>query len=244
MYADRNEALFARLYLERIVPQAEAAGIRPPATVLDAGCQSGRLTVPLAKRGFRVTGIDTSGFGLRRARAHAKAAGVQAEFIQGDITGTLQRSPRQFDLVVCTEVVYLSREFRQMLRALADSVRPGGLLCVSHRPQSYYVAEALRLSDQATADAVRSSGDGRFRDSEYYNWQTEPELRELYAGLGLVWRAAHPIDVTAWRAGTAPGELPPEAQDAWLAAELAASRDGAGTVGRYHLVIAEKPLSK
>ncbi len=157
MYTEPNEAAFARLYLERIRPQAEAAGIRPPAAVLDAGCQSGRLVIPLAKQGFQVTGIDTSGFGLRRARAHAKTAGVEPEFIQGDVTETLLRQPRQFDLVLCTEVVYLSREYRKMMDVLAASVRPGGLLCVSHRPRSYYVIEALRQSDVATAAEVMMS---------------------------------------------------------------------------------------
>src|SRR3989338_8532648 len=78
MYADPNEAFFAQLYLERIRRHAEAAGIRSGAAVLEAGCQAGRLVVPMAKMGFAVTGVDTSGFGLRRAREHAKQAGVNA----------------------------------------------------------------------------------------------------------------------------------------------------------------------
>ena len=89
MYADPSEAMFAQLYLERIRRHAEEAGIRPPAAVLEAGCQAGRLVVPLAQLGFQVTGIDTSGFGLRRAREHAAAAGVRADFLKGDLQEVL-----------------------------------------------------------------------------------------------------------------------------------------------------------
>src|SRR3989338_3141125 len=93
MYADAAEAVFARLYVERVLRHASAAGIRPPSTLLEAGCQAGRLVVPFAKAGFRGTGIDTSGFALRRAREHAKAAGVEAAFIQGDLLQVLSRRP-------------------------------------------------------------------------------------------------------------------------------------------------------
>ena len=84
MYADANEAFFAQLYIERITRHAEAAGIRPPATILEAGCQAGRLVVPFATLGYQVTGIDASMFALRRARAHTKAAGTTATFLQGE----------------------------------------------------------------------------------------------------------------------------------------------------------------
>ena len=60
MYADGDESFFARLYLQRILAHLSDAGIRPPARILDAGCQTGRLAIPLAERGFRVTGVDTS----------------------------------------------------------------------------------------------------------------------------------------------------------------------------------------
>jgi len=93
MYADPNEAFFGRLYLEWILHHAAEAGIRSPGAVLDAGCQTGRLAVPLAQEGFRVTGIDTSGFALRRAKHHAKIAGVTLTLEQGDIAEVLVDHP-------------------------------------------------------------------------------------------------------------------------------------------------------
>ncbi len=243
MCADANEALFAQLYVERIVQHAKAAGIHPPATLLEAGCQAGRLVVPLARLGFQVTGIDTSGFALRRAREHVAEAGVTATFVRGDCVEVLRRSPvQQYDIVLCAEVVYLSPRYREILQALSRAVRPGGLLCVSHRPALYYLVEALRQADVETAVSVLGRTEGPFRDSAYYNWQTEDELRSLYAQLGMQWLAMYPVDRFAWLAGINLGRSTSEQQARWLELERGLP-DEAGTCARYVLVVAARPQS-
>lgn len=240
MYEDSNEALFARLYVERILEHANERGCGPPATLLEAGCQAGRLVVPFAKRGYRVTGIDTSGFALRRARRHAQATQVEAEFVEGDIVDVLARHPEwRYDVVVCAEVVYLARQYQQILQALAQAVRPGGLLCVSHRPKWYYVIEALRHSDVHTAMSVLERPEGPFRDSTYYNWQTEEELHALYASLGLRWLAMYPIDRCAWLTGLDPSRLPAEEREQLFVLERAQASPA--SLARYVLVIAQRP---
>ncbi|MBI1991662.1 MAG: methyltransferase domain-containing protein [Candidatus Omnitrophica bacterium] len=242
MYADANEAFFATLYVERIRQHAAAAGILPPATLLEAGCQAGRLVIPFARLGFQVTGVDTSGYALRRVQEHAKAAGVGATFVRGDVMEVLRRDPqRRFDIVVCAEVLYLSPRYRDMLHALAGAVRPGGLLCVSHRPKFYYLLEAFRQCDLATAEAVLRRNEGPFRDSAYYNWQTEEELRALYGSLGLRWCASYPIDRFAWLSGLDPSKLTDGQREALRDLELRMPGDGA-ECSRYVLVVAQRPL--
>ncbi len=241
MYADPNEAAFATLYLTRITRHAEAAGIRPPARVLEAGCQAGRLVVPLAKLGFDVTGIDTSGFALRRAAAHATAAGVDAAWLKGDLVDVLAgAAPEQYDLVICAEVVYLSPQYREMLRVLARAARPGGLLCVSHRPLWYYLIEALRAQDREAAADVLRRREGPFRETRYVNWQTEEELRSLYASLGVAWLGCYPIDRLAWLTQTDLSQLSAAERAAWLEQELTLAAEAA-TCARYALVVAQKP---
>lgn len=239
MYADPNEAFFAQLYLERIRSHAEAAGIGPGTKVLEAGCQAGRLVVPLAKMGFEVTGVDPSGFGLRRAREHAKQASVNATFVQGKVQEVLADHPEwRYDIVVCAEVLYLCQDYREILRTLAGALRPGGLLCVSHRPKIYYLLEALRQYDLASAVQVQSRSEGPFRDAAYYNWQTEEELRRLYASLGLTWQALYPIDRFAWLSSANPSQMTIEQRDRLRELELASTE--ATSMARYVLVIAAR----
>ena len=245
MYADPNEAFFGRLYLARILHEAAEAEIRSPSSILDAGCQAGRLAIPLAQEGFRVTGIDTSSFALRRATHHAKAASVTLTLEQGDIAEVLQDHPHwQYDLVVCAEVLYQSAGYRDILEALVKAVRPGGLLCVSHRPSVYYLIEALRHRDWATARLVLSAEEGHFEgpfpERGYYNWQTEESLRALYKGLGMQWVALYPIDRYARLSGLSPSQLTSEQRDEWLQMELQEAGD-TGICARYLLVVASRP---
>jgi SAM-dependent methyltransferase len=50
--------------------------------VLELACGSGRLLSPLAEAGFSVTGVDSSGAMLERARARLKQRGVEATLVE------------------------------------------------------------------------------------------------------------------------------------------------------------------
>ena len=111
-----------------------------------------------------------------------------------------------------------------MLEAMAASLRPGGLLCVSHRPGLYYFVESLRHRDLPTARRTFTAREGElpgpFPERGYYNWQSEEELRSLYEGLGLRWVAVYPIDRYSWLSGVSPSRLSSLQQERWLQLEL------------------------
>ncbi|MCK9875528.1 class I SAM-dependent methyltransferase [Frankia sp. Ag45/Mut15] len=111
-------------------------GLPAGARILDAPCGSGRHSLALAARGFRVTGVDLSAEALDHARrvaasAEATANGNVVTFVRGDMRelGGLG----VFDAAVC-----LGNSFgyfdtagtRAFARALAAAVRPGGGLVI------------------------------------------------------------------------------------------------------------------
>jgi SAM-dependent methyltransferase len=57
-----------------------------PGTALDLGCGTGRHAVYLASRGWKVTGVDLVPRALAAARDRATAAGVDVQFLEGDVT--------------------------------------------------------------------------------------------------------------------------------------------------------------
>jgi SAM-dependent methyltransferase len=64
----------------------EAREVDGPGHALDLGCGTGYWSVELARRGWRVTGIDIVRKAVRRARQRARDANVDVKFLEGDIT--------------------------------------------------------------------------------------------------------------------------------------------------------------
>ena len=69
------------------------------ARILDVGCGTGRHAIELARRGYRVTGLDLSAGMLAEARTKAMLAGFAVEFVQADATDF--RFPEPFDAAIC-----------------------------------------------------------------------------------------------------------------------------------------------
>ncbi|MBI3319777.1 MAG: methyltransferase domain-containing protein, partial [Candidatus Omnitrophica bacterium] len=164
-------------------------------TILDAGCQAGRLLIPLAQDGHQLIGLDTSAFGLRRARRHAATLRLSVQLHRGDIA-QMRRwiAPGSLDVVICAEVLYLCPNYRALLELLAESLKPGGLLIVSHRPALYYLACAMLRGNPEQAVSVARRREGPSPDADYHNWQTEEDLAELYRALKLDLLGCYPID--------------------------------------------------
>ena len=200
MYENAGEQRLGVLYLNEIrqVIRSEKPGAS--LHILDAGCQAGRLAIPLALDGHRVTGVDSSGVGLRRAKRHARQEGLvvrhpiaaatreegaHLELIQADLTRWLPaQSPGQFDAVICTEVLYLRKNYRELLRELVRVVKKGGLLFISHRPSGYYLAESFGHQHWDSVRTLLTCSEGMILGS-YYNWQDAKELEALYQNLSV-----------------------------------------------------------
>jgi SAM-dependent methyltransferase len=86
--------------------------------------------VPLAASGKKVVGVDISVPMLAAGRRKAKAAGVEIEFIEGDMRSFDLR--REFALVVvsCNSLAHLltNEDIIQTLRRISGHLAPGGLL--------------------------------------------------------------------------------------------------------------------
>jgi SAM-dependent methyltransferase len=95
---DAYQARFDALAAEGVDVHGEAAFLltldRPPTSVLDAGCGTGRVAIELARHGIDVVGADVDASML----ASARAAAPKIEWVEHDLT-TLDLG-RPFDVVL------------------------------------------------------------------------------------------------------------------------------------------------
>jgi SAM-dependent methyltransferase len=111
---------------QRIVPVgeyiAELAGAGVGVELLDVATGTGNVSIPAAKAGAKVTGLDLTPKLLEEQRARAAAAGVEVELVEGDAE-ELPFADRSFDRVTsCFGVMFAPRQ----TVAAAELVRVAG----------------------------------------------------------------------------------------------------------------------
>ena len=97
-------------------------------TVLDLCCGPGRYSIALARRGFKVTGVDRTKFLLDKAKARARKAGARVEWLEMDMRDFVR--PKSYDLALSmfTSFGYFDdkREDLAVLSNIFASLKPRG----------------------------------------------------------------------------------------------------------------------
>lgn len=144
----------------------------PGRTVLDAGCGTGRVGIELARRGYRVTGVDSDPAMLMTAQAKD----AELAWIQADLTDLPDTVPSSFDLILLAGNVMIFLEpgtEKQVVNGLAGRMAPGGLLVAgfSLRPDRLSLQRYDELTTAAGLHAVH----------RWATWDREPFTGGDYA---------------------------------------------------------------
>lgn len=126
--------------------------------ILDAGCGTGRLLVPLRNEGFDVDGCDASADMIERCRRRAPEATLWVSTLH-DL-----KPPRKYASILCSGVLGLGSTRAQDVRAverLHDALLPGGTLVLDNdeRPFRWQVRDwnepsGEEISLRSRVDAV------------------------------------------------------------------------------------------
>lgn len=165
---DRYDARYRRRRHDVAWYVARCAGVPE---VLEIGAGSGRITVPLARSGVRVTALDRSAPMLDRLRERARDLPVGA--VEGDMRTFRLR--RRFPLVLCPFNTFLHLYTRQHVAAFLARVRahlaPGGRLVFDvsmPRPGD--------LRDRDVRARTVLLGGRRVRVTESFRWEALEQI--------------------------------------------------------------------
>jgi ubiquinone/menaquinone biosynthesis C-methylase UbiE len=108
--------------------------------VLELGCGTGRIAVPIAKAGARIVGIDRSDEMLARARRRVRRArlGGRLSLVRGDIRDLPFKSRGRFGAVLAPYGILQSltreRDLTRTFASVARVLRRGGLFAIDVVP--------------------------------------------------------------------------------------------------------------
>ncbi len=171
--------------------------LRPPAMILDVGCGTGRHLAFLAGSGFRVVGLDLNPHMIALAKVNLADRGLETGLILADMHCLPFGRRPVFDGILLMfstlGLVYGSKRRRNVLRALAGRLKPGGRL-IAHFHNFFHNMQP------GFADRIRRSLSGVLGGDEpgdvimrqyrgiqdlYLHSFTAGELREMFGACGL-----------------------------------------------------------
>ena len=143
-----------------------------PGRVIDLGCGTGRIAIPLARIGHDVTAVDLSEEMLRVAGEKAANAGVKVNRIRANIVDLDGLRDGAFDYAVCMfatlGMIGGTEARRQCINHVSRVLRPGGLLLMHGHNRWHHLRTAAgrrgwqkTSADRSAAD--RPPGTGRWR---------------------------------------------------------------------------------
>jgi SAM-dependent methyltransferase len=131
-------------------------GLAPGARMLDVGCNTGPMLIPLRQRGYDVVGIDISADDVQQAEQYLSARGLPADRLSvGDGT-RLPFRDQSFDLVLLIDILEHTDYPEHIVSEARRLLVPGGIVIATvpwaYHPYVRYTWLRKLLSSRKTID--------------------------------------------------------------------------------------------
>jgi ubiquinone/menaquinone biosynthesis C-methylase UbiE len=137
-YADFYDWENAQTLDRRDVKFWQSLAVRTSGRILELGCGTGRVTIPVARTGARVIGLDRSAEMLGRAVRRSRRAAKRPIWLRGDIRVLPFRRSARFDLVMAPYGILQSlvreADLQATLASVARVLRRGGMFGIDLVP--------------------------------------------------------------------------------------------------------------
>jgi ubiquinone/menaquinone biosynthesis C-methylase UbiE len=157
--------------------------------VLDVGCGTGFLSLELAAKGHRTTGVDLAPAMLEAARAKAAALGLAVRFETADAE-QLPYPPQSFDLVISRHVLWTLPNPQAAVADWIRVLRPGGRLAIVDGAQYNDASAPPQRENARTSPEYAAVGD----QLPFYGGRPREEIEALLRARGLGGVTSDPLE--------------------------------------------------
>lgn len=108
------------------------SGISPKGRLIDLGCGQGRDAIPLAKLGYKVTGIDNSSVGIEQMARLAQAEGLAIKGIVGDFYSYKELD--KYDIILLDSMFHFAKKDKEketgFLKDVLNAIKVGAMIVI------------------------------------------------------------------------------------------------------------------
>jgi len=170
--------------LPKFIKLLKGAGAK---NVLDLGCGMGKHSVALAKKGFRVFGLDLVETAAKVAQDWLKKEGLCAEIRVGDIYKKLPYKDNFFDGVISTKVLHHGTlcQIKKLVQELGRVMRPGGVIMVEV-PNNRRGHKRFGGKFKEIEPGLITPTFGPEKGIPHYTFSSKKELADLFSGFKVI----------------------------------------------------------
>lgn len=128
--------------------------------ILELCCGTGRLTLPIAKEGYNICGVDYTSSMLEQAKAKASEAGLEINFIEADIRTLNLQEKFDFIFIPFNSIhhLYRNEDLFKALKRVENHLKEGGLFLLDcFNPNIQYIVEGEK-EQKVVAEYTTSDG--------------------------------------------------------------------------------------
>jgi len=155
IYDGMNTGLADLPFYKRWLPEDKNAPI------LELCCGTGRLTLPIAKEGYNISGVDYTSTMLEQAKSKAARSGLAVKFIEADIRNL--DLPGKYDLIFIPfnsiHHLYKNEDLFKAFDGVKNHLKKGGLFLLDcFNPNIEFIVEGQKKQKDI---AEYTTNDGR-----------------------------------------------------------------------------------
>lgn len=131
------------------------------ARILELCCGTGRLTIPIAAKGYNITGVDITNSMLQQAKDKAEKAALKINFIEADIRNLSLPEKYDFIFIPFNSIhhLYKNEDLFKALKVVKNHLKPEGkFLLDCFNPNIQFIVEGEKNQNKI---AEYKTSDGR-----------------------------------------------------------------------------------